>query len=161
MRAETHRLAFLLAASGLSDREIMAELKAAERLGNATLIAQVRAIRAAIRKEGWRDLLDVPRAEELKPSTTKNLAKQVDLLLRREAALSAQRAAAVLTRALKDEGVPSTAVPAFRPKKGFASWLNSVARAVSPSMLLHLATRIRNEAIHAPPGDWPLRERKT
>jgi len=82
--------------------------------------------------------------------------KRVEMLLKNELGLSTGVAAELLLSELKGGvgDLPRDSAP--RPKESFTRWLTRISRTVSPSQLLHVATRIRNGVLHGV-GDWPLR----
>ena len=159
MRLGIQRLALLLAASGLSDKEIVQLLRSAEKYGPGPILEQVRSIRAAV---GELDAIS-PKEKELaadsRISTEADVVVRIEELLRKEAGMPASAAAAAMERALVSEGLRSKSLPRFDSKRGLWRWLGRIAAVVPPAKLLHIATRIRNEAVHRPDGDWPLRKR--
>ena len=151
------RLLILLAASGLGDKSILDGLKSIRALTDRELLARVRDIRHALRnvrtvaKEGPYEDSD----SKLEHHQRLMIADQVAHLLQREGGLSTLEAVNRLTKSLMRD--VSVAVPEFNSKEGLRGWLTRLN--VHPSVLLHLATRIRNEVMHSPQRDWPLRDR--
>jgi hypothetical protein len=162
MNTGAERLAFLLAASGLSERAIQDSLREVELLGADAVARRVRALRHAVTTRGS----DLFRTEsdtyEVGADRERDeVAAKVSRLLISEAQLSSVEAADRLRKALitAPHLLPNE-IPAFKPKQGFRSWIRRVAGAVPPSELLHHASKIRNSAVHFKPSDWPLRERE-
>jgi hypothetical protein len=155
------RLFWLLAASGLSERELQESLlwfgRNPEQVIDAILL-----LRRRLREDSqslWASEYDRKMPFEGPSPVPKGFSAQVDRLLRREAGLRAETAARLLFEAIMtDADHPLTLAP-FRAKKDFAEWVNSLANYVPASKVLHHATAIRNRMVHKGSSDWPLRKR--
>jgi hypothetical protein len=87
------------------------------------------------------------------------VAKRIEKLLREEAGLSAWQAKKKLLEALeKYQGFRISPPPSLE-KKAFSAWVEFLANHASHNLLLQEATKIRNEIVHGPKSDWPLKER--
>lgn len=150
-------LCMLLAGSRYSDSEIRGVLDMIVRRGPTNTLSQVRRYRAVLMNSEpedntqWRQdpssLIDDPLG-------------QVEHLLRGEAALPAGLAAELLTKELRLRGtLIRTKLPTLG-KSGFRDWLRKLSRDVPFGELMHVATVIRNRAIHSPTEAWPLKGAK-
>jgi hypothetical protein len=161
MNPALEKLAILLAASGLSDKAIRESLKEVEYIGAETLVSMIQDIRHTLDARRW-DLFSVDRnlgRDDALERERDQIADQVIRLLLGEAHLSASVAAKRIGEALTDAQKYTQDIPPFKPKQGFRNWIRRLPDIVTPSELLHYATRIRNAEVHVP-TDWPLRDRK-
>ncbi len=84
-------------------------------------------------------------------------AEQVANLLSHETGLTASKASDLLLCALaQNENMEVSSLPRLH-KKSFQSWIRRISKNVPYSVLLHEATKIRNDIIKIPKHDWPLR----
>ena len=160
MARALEQVLLLLAASGFSERVLEEALRDLSRLGPYTVLDEVQHLRRYVvgagtsvqyyrRSSGSRSSLS--ESDQVVSSVIESLTK--------EARLSASEVASRLTAIANEK--PGTEVPAFKAKDGLRSWLRRLAEQWGPSQLLHYATRVRNDAVHSPAVDWPLRPRES
>jgi len=150
-------LALLLAGTGWTDKKMRAVLRWVERNGAEPVIDLVMMLRVSVRTvslESDDEYFESASAEH------ESAIEQVLHLLRNEAALAAAEAGTLLEDQLRRDQGLAHGLPKFNAKKGLKTWLKRVAKLVPPSELLHHATVVRNQAVHSPTTDWPLRKRK-
>ena len=155
------RLVLLLAAAGLSHRELRQLAAELQDLKPSDLADAVVSLR--------HDALNRVAFEESRITgkrTTPALRKRhragpaidgrITLLLREEAGLTVKEAAEELLASLRRER-PET-FQAVKPpnKEGFHRWLARLLQKVEPSELLHHATLVRNKYVGDGETDWPL-----
>jgi hypothetical protein len=87
------------------------------------------------------------------------LETRITDLLVREAGLTKTEVFSYLHLAL-DEIFPGRNVSSPNAKAGFSAWIKKLSKEFSPSELLHVATRLRNERVHGltSKDDWLHRE---
>lgn len=97
--------------------------------------------------------------EDIRHIRIPDTAKQVDKLLRDRTELTVSRAADLLLKALeKNQQINTSALPKLQQKKGFHNWIRRLSKKIPYNIILHEATRIRNDIVKAPTTDWPLRD---
>lgn len=157
MNTSVDRLALLLAASGLSDKAIYEALQASKSIDTTDLVHRIQFLRQFL----FSRLAAGEDASRGSPATNqrRQTADRIIKLLQTEARLSGTRAAHLLAQSLMSD-MPLTDLPKFRSKIGLRTWLMQLP--VQSSELLHHATKIRNDVIHAHTAPaWPLRERES
>jgi hypothetical protein len=160
MTPPIERLAILLAASGLSEKVIRESLKEVEYRGAEALVSMVQDIRHTLDSREWNLLVyDYSGRDSSLERERDQITDQVIRLLLAEAHLSPSVAAERMQEALTQAQKGDHSIPFFRSKQGFRNWIKKLSAIVTPSELLHYATRIRNAEVHVP-TDWPLRDRK-
>jgi hypothetical protein len=159
MARALEQVLLLLAASGFSDRVLEEGLRDLSRLGPYAVVDEVQHLRRNVLGGGTG--MQYSRRQSVKGSLlseSDQVVSSVIASLTKEAGLSASEVASRLT-AMANDG-PGVEVPAFKAKEGLRAWLKQLANTWGASQLLHYATRIRNDAVHSPDVDWPLRPRE-
>lgn len=89
----------------------------------------------------------------------KEMVAKVEQLLLGDTGLPKSVAATMLIEQLVKQGTPRGALPSPQ-KVAFATWLRQVADRVPESVVLHVATRLRNELAHGQRSrpDWALKK---
>lgn len=173
MNREIEKLTFVLALSGLSEKEILTVLKAVDRYGPKAIaklaihvrktaksrIPDLEYYEQATRYYGYPRPLGQSFANTKTPQENREIIVLIENLLRREAGLSAIAAATKLSKSLYLKDVAESNIPPYRAKDGFRFWLKRLSRNIPPNILLHHATKVRNAMTHSTHGDWPLRKR--
>jgi hypothetical protein len=160
MKGSVERLAVLLAASGLSERDITDALRASKNLDEKEFIERVVFLRQFL--FSGLDVNDVSSSGQRIAAGNKDQIRAVERatqLLQTEARLNPTRAADLLCKSLAEDNFDLENIPKFRTKNGLRNWL--IKLPLQPSELLHHATKIRNRLVHARSAPWPLRERGT
>ena len=100
-----------------------------------------------------------PRENAERPTSAgdREIVEKIEKLLLVEAGLTKTKAIELLARELDREVGSSTPIP-DAGRNSFRAWIDRLYREVPSSLLLHVATKIRNELAHAPRTDWPLRK---
>lgn len=90
-----------------------------------------------------------------------NLAAKLEQLLVFDAGLSKTESAKLLVAELIEERAIEGAIPEYG-KAGFNSWLKRLLDQVPESVMLHVATRLRNRITHSDRSllDWSLKQDK-
>lgn len=152
----------LLAASGLSERELREGISALDLRSPEEVVRLVMELRRESKNLIDKHLrprshhhLDYPQDE---PGSSDTIFR-VEELLRSEAHMTVKEAALELIESLEKRhgGLPLLPPPSTS-KRSFRSWLRTLLRHISERELLHIATVIRNSRVHSAPGDWPLRD---
>jgi hypothetical protein len=156
MKPAVEKLAFLLAASGLSDRVIADAIRTLRSSEVESFLARVRQIRRGVLVGQDFDEREFNR--EASASANTGVADQIVKLLVDEAHLSPSTAVELLLESFVRSGISRKSVPLFRPKEGLKRWVLRLP--LQSSELLHHASKIRNEIVHIHSAAWPLRERK-
>ena len=159
MKPNARRLILLLAASGFNERTIKEGIEELALLGPNVVMKHVQRIRQneAARSNELPFEETIDEEFEADPRIT-YVANEITRLLQDEAHLSVSGAVQQLSKALRF-GQVTLNFPKFRPKEGLPAWLRRLAKTVPPSELLHHATKIRNDVMHAKDVPWPLRDR--
>ncbi len=154
------RIVLLLASTDASSAELRRFARWIQNAGAsefARAVEQVRGI--SLVEETSASVGVVPSREKMKNNRVTDTVDKVERLLIFEGGLSRNSAAELIRRELEKISDPNIALPEYN-KLSFRSWLERIGEIVSPSLLLHVASRLRNEAVHAPRSDWPLRSNK-
>lgn len=173
MNREIEKLTFVLALSGLSEKEILTALREVDRYGPKDIAKLAIHIRKTARSRipdleyheqathiyGYPRTLGQSFANTKTPEEDREIIVLIENLLRREAGLSAIAAATKLSKSLRLQDVAASKIPEFRTKDGFRFWLKRLSREIPPNILVHHATKVRNAMTHSTQGDWPLRKR--
>lgn len=158
MKRTVERFLLLLASSSFTTRQLREFANWVLEVDATVLEETIRKLKEAVervpidqeegllRKSSWNDKL---------PTSQNGPSKQIIRLLRKEAGLSAGKASEILRKEVLNE-YGFTKVPKLG-KDSFENWVKRVSKKVPYSILLHIATRIRNEIAHMPKRDWPLR----
>ena len=86
------------------------------------------------------------------------IADKVEDLLLGDARLTKSQAIELMTRELGEYAPTASPLP-YSGKMSFRAWIERLQVSTPPSVLLHIANKIRNELVHLPKSDWPLRKR--
>lgn len=170
MKQYIEKICLALAASSLSDNEIKLAVKWIEGNGSRPLIEMITDARNAVHESvGSSTNRLPPMAMEYERPRGKltsvdkgklDIGSKIERLLKHEAGLSVEKAASLLLAALESHMEPGAQKNLPRPnKEGFRKWIARLTKKVSESLILNQATRIRNEKVHEPVRDWPLRRR--
>lgn len=173
MNREIEKLTFVLALSGLSEKEILTVLKEVDRYGPKAIAKLAIHIRKAAKSripdleyyEQATSYYGYPRPPEHSfentriPQEDRETIVLIENLLRRQSGLSAIAAATKLSNSLRLQDVAASKIPVFRTKDGFRFWLKRLSREIPPNILVHHATKVRNAMTHSTQGDWALRKR--
>lgn len=150
----------LLAASGLSERELREGINALDLRSPEEVVRLVMELRRESKNLIDKRLrsrshhhFDYPQDE----SGSSDTIFRVEELLRSEAHMTVKEATRELLESLKNRH-GELPLPSLSSKKSFRSWLSTLLRHISESELLHIATVIRNSRVHSATSDWPLRE---
>ena len=92
--------------------------------------------------------------DQSKPSD--DLARHIEVLIG-DTRLSKSQAASLIALELSKLDNQRIGVPNLN-KMSFANWVRRLAETVSPSEILHVVTKLRNERTHASKTDWPLKK---
>jgi hypothetical protein len=157
------RLCLLLASSDFSDKELREMVSVLERVSPAELARVVERLRtlaaheiSRLRKAGSHT--DLERSGALENRT--GIATRVERLLRGDAGLSSSQAIKLLVDVLiTGAGIPERMVRP-RARETLRQWVLRISSDIPPSELLHYASALRNQLVHASPSDWPLRDRE-
>lgn len=169
MKNCTKRWLYLLAGSSLSGREVR-EVCAWLANGSpddiVTLVMQLRrrelgvSITPAGAQEEAGDAASRQSPRVKGSGVGQDLAAEVARILRTESHLSAreaaERLAMELKRALRHQSKAPPDIPAYS-RESFRTYVGKLLKYTSPSMLLHLAHRIRDGVVGRPVPAWPLR----
>lgn len=153
------RVSLLLASSDLEASELRSLERWLEKNGPRRLMSMIEDLRALSEsREPSNPLLR--RNEVDAPSPNADLVDRIERLLIDEAGLGKSEAASLLQNELRLEGISPSDVPTLN-RTAFSRWIEQVAARVSPSLLLHIATRVRNDRVHGrSSSDWPLRTKQ-
>lgn len=150
MTSPVSRIALLLAASDISSYEIRQFERWMENNSHGRLVKLI---------EKLRDLADAsPGSGSVIPQMSRipdEVVPRVQRLLIDEGGLSKGVAMRLIDEALRDEGYSVDV--SSNNRISFARWLDRVSSSVSPSVLLHIATKLRNERVKSSDSDWPLK----
>lgn len=162
------RWLYLLAGSSLSAKEVR-EVCAWLAEGSPDDIV---ALVTQLRRQDLGVSLKTEKAEEAAGGATssppvvkrtgvgQDAAEEVARILRTESHLSAREAAERLAMELMEELCHQAKAPPDIPaysKESFHAYVGKLLKYTSPSMLLHLAHRIRDGVVGRPAPAWPLR----
>jgi len=159
------RLAFLLAASDLTEKQLTAlfsELRHTSPDVFLRLVRRLRKVNAAVLETELP--LGIKRSTRQVTHEKEPTAAQIERLLRVEAGMPIKEAVKLLQESLmRDWILPADAlnVPTKLTSEQFRRWLEKVLDYVPASAILHHATSLRNSRVHVDAGDWPLREGPT
>ena len=150
----------LLAASGLSERELREGIRTLDLRSPEEVVRLVMELRKESKNSIDKHLksrshhhFDYPQDE----SGSSDTIFRVEELLRSEAHMTVKEATQELLESLKKRH-SELPLPSLSSKKSFRSWLSTLLRHISERELLHIATVIRNSRVHSATRDWPLRE---
>jgi hypothetical protein len=153
------RLLLMLAASGMTEKEIYMLRHEIDRLSPSQFTAMVIDTRRHLR-ELPPDFFGLKKAKSYSGRDLDSSASDEAMRLLFE---DARMPVAVAVRNLKASLVTGIAknqkIPPFRTKEGVRSWIETLARSFGASFILHHATRVRNAVVHDVGNDWPLRDR--
>ena len=158
-----NRVLHLLAASALTTREIldclsdmhaMSESELLEELAEIRHFAKSRAPRRYVMKTN--DMF-FGRSDHSSAKSERAVAKQISQLLRDGTQLTTSQASELFLSQLRKHLSPSAFqnLPKLN-KESFLTWVEKLAAYVPPSVLLHEAAKIRNQAVHGSKSAWPL-----
>ena len=169
-RNPTSKLLLLLAMSSLSKREIIEAINEIALMSNRELdemLTTTRKLYPEVSSNIFHSYINIdneydtnkyklerPSTSTKKPRQTTDIAYEIDRLLRKEAGLSATVAAEWLTIEIRKE-MGGILIPKIG-KGAFISWVERISKKTPPSLLLHIATKIRNAYVHGKDKDWPL-----
>lgn len=166
MQRDLQPLIQLLVASRLSDREILAALSALRRVKEPTLLRLIEALRTATAQALKSDDFATTDVEGPIPSSSKMdylspdvIVREVETVLCKEAGLTISQALKELKNQISmDRPLPIglRRTPKQLTRAFFRHWLSGLVELLSPSVVLHYATSIRNRHVHSVPSDWPL-----
>ncbi|MFQ6309532.1 hypothetical protein [Lysobacter capsici] len=158
-----NKIILLLAASGLSEREMHRGFDEIRGLNGYELIKEISDLRASIKQFSRAEEIYGAETYDLLPksrSADKLIGSQVAQMLRDDTGLTTVKASGLLLDALKrhlsKEEVNS--LPVFN-KESFSSWVQKISLVVPASIILHEAAKIRGQFAHSAKSDWPLGER--
>jgi antitoxin component of RelBE/YafQ-DinJ toxin-antitoxin module len=163
MTTDLRRVALLLAASDLSEKQLSSVIRELGRLPPELLVRFVRRLRTI--NDVVLELDEPLRTKKalVRETTVGKLdvVLKIDDLLRREAGMTVSEAMSALGDSLaREKGIPES-VRAAEPKTGtlqFHRWIGRILEYVPASTLLHFATAIRNRHVQTSITDWPLKE---
>lgn len=161
MSRNVERILLLLAASGLSQRAIQDGVKMVEQFGGKEFVDRVMALRQRIQTSYSEMPYDELEAIEFGPRNERSeIANRVVELLLKETSFSTEQAVLELEKSLFEETLQRELHVRFRSKDGLRKWVERLMEYISPSVILHHATMIRNKFVHYQHADWPLRDRE-
>jgi hypothetical protein len=157
MNKPAERICLWLASSELRASEIRDFARWLDMRGADHLVETIEKIRTsvsqAVSETGSVGIAEEPRSSLAWHSIEKNVAT----LLLSEAKFTRTEAARLLRQELlRFPETPRTLYPLN--KQPFTAWVRRIAQDVSPSLLLHVATRLRNERVNPGNTDWPLKK---
>jgi hypothetical protein len=160
MSDELKRVAFLLAASDLTEKQLVTLVSELRRSSPETFLRFIRRLRTVNAAILETELPAHVKRRYSMVSKDEATARQVERLLREEADIPIKEAMKLLRGSLLEWDLPPSVlqVPARPTSEQFRSWLGKLLEHVPPSTLLHLATSLRNTRVHVETGDWPLKE---
>nr|WP_314901235.1 hypothetical protein [uncultured Deefgea sp.] len=148
------RVCCLLAASAISEKDLIDFINACKDESASQTIKNIRNFRSKIDFAGQtprESNKDVISKHEL---TDNPVVSKVEQLLIHEANMSKTEAIAALTNALIDKKI----LPPASNKRGLAAWIELLLKKVPASEVLYLATNIRNQYVHTNErSDWSIR----
>lgn len=169
MKDFAKRWLYLLAGSSLSAkevREVCAWLANGSPNDIIALVMQLRRqdLGVSLTAEGAEEEADSdasgPSPLVKRSGVGQDATEEVARILRTESHLSAREAAERLAMELKKELRHQSKAPPDIPaysKESFRTYVRKLLKYTSPSMLLHLAHRIRDGVVGRPAPAWPLR----
>lgn len=170
MKNNTKRWLYLLAGSGLSANEIRdlcswLATDAADDVVVSVLELRKRELHMVALGEHVPGMSGEGARRAYTGKSGNDVADEIDLILRKEAKLSARAAAKHLAQEVEKElrtsSPPASEIPNIPvySKEAFKTYLSKLLRLTSPRMLLHLAHRIRDRVAPRPAMAWPLHVR--
>jgi hypothetical protein len=145
----------LVSRSDLSEADLRLALRELAHMGASDFVSLVRKHRKGI------DVGDpIEQGKRRKPlaGMTRDVADQVDRLLRLEAGLPAAEAARELIATLALPSLPNSIKNFAKLRISFLQWVDRLSTHVPPSEILHAATAIRNSRVHLGTAPWALKK---
>lgn len=158
-----NRILLMLAASGLTRRDISRDLKEIFGLDERAIIGIVTELRSVF-LEGSSSH-QIISSDDFEPNMVleradRKLGEQISQMLRDDVGLTTDEAGQYLLVALRKYLPPNQRLPLPSSKKeSFARWIQRLSVFVPPSVLLHEAAKLRNKLAHTAKSDWPLTDR--
>lgn len=162
-----NKIVLLLAASGLSRKEMVSSLREIFDADEDDLMGAIREVRSLLdNRELSREENDyyLPSSRVsshqtalFKGAASDRLIYQISKILREDSGLTTAKASELLLDALREDlGKNSTRDLPSLNKESFLLWLRKLAAQVPQSALLSAAAKIRNRYVHTNRSDWPL-----
>jgi hypothetical protein len=152
------RVCLLLAGSDLRRTELKSFFHWVESVGPvraSEYIAQLRDL--ADSGELWPGRIQEMRIKDarLNAGRYSEIADKIEELLLSESGLTKMKATEFLANELRRE-IPKDQYLPEPGRNSFRAWVEKLCEELSPSLLLHVVTRLRNKLAHQPKTDWPL-----
>lgn len=160
MTSSDAKVLLVLAASNLSHAEIRQFARQVTREGPSWITEQISLLRDGQWQSSSNSFTKLPRSgfDQERLEEFRSTIDKVQELLIAQAAISKNEAVKLLTSLIIDD-MPQSAhdIPSYS-KIAFEIWLARLCDVVSPSVVLHHASRIRNMKIHrsGSRSSWPL-----
>ena len=148
------RICYLLASANFKEKELADFAAQIKEVGLAEFVDDVMKRRSIIA----RDDRDVPKEGghigSWDRAADDSVADKVIQLLVHEAGMTRSQASEELRVEIRNKKLLT---PPPLGRRGFRDWLEQLLRALPPSEILHLSTRIRNRRVHQADTDWSLK----
>lgn len=158
MRHDLARLLTLIAASGMTPKQIRSALFDLARSKPEAMMDAVRHLRNSLNHVSENVSYNFFVALGRRPLVDDTSAQRAERMIREEIKLSAREIEKFFKMKAKVYGYDPNKIPALRPKEGIANWLRRVEKAIGGSRLLQLVSGLSGNENDHEKVDWPLKK---